>query len=292
MNKKLLVAAILAALTVSTTTTFASPTFTGEARILTQKDEGAHTTTDTRFRLNADSEIGDGFYAHARIQGLDEQSGVSQFATGASQGVTATMDQLYLGTKMGAVDVKAGRQGLFVGNGILADVNVQGMSLATDSQNIGFEAFLGRSGTDDVTAANLKTKGDVVDFSVGYLQKDDVKYLALNADRRLNNNMVLSGNYVKNNTDNANGFLVKATVGEAAHKGEFNYALSYRNIEDKAVDGGWSTDSAYNDSKGFRVEANYKFADNVNINVFKDFTDKNSDATALNRAKAELTVIF
>ncbi|MBP2645574.1 MAG: hypothetical protein H6Q75_1014 [Firmicutes bacterium] len=288
MNKKLLTAAILAALTISTTQVFAAPTFTGDARIITQQDDGGRTYTDTRFRLNADAELGDGFYTHARLQGIDTQP----FANATSNGVAADMDQLYLGTKMGAVDVKAGRQGLFVGNGLLADVSMQGVSLATENKNIGFDAFVGREGTNDVTGANLKTKGDKVDMGLGYLKVEDTDFMSFNADSRLGNNVVLSGNFTKNNKDSKNGFLVKATVGEAVRKGEFNYALSYRNIEDGAVAGSWCTDTAYNDSKGFRVEANYKFADNVNLNVLKDFTDKNSDSTSLNRAKAELTVVF
>ncbi|MBP2654345.1 MAG: hypothetical protein H6Q73_1914 [Firmicutes bacterium] len=295
MNKKLLVAAIMAALTISTSTTLAAPTFSGDARILSQKDDGAHTYTDTRFRLNADSEISDGFYAHARIMGIDDQEGANLFAAAGtgSTGAGVNMDQMYIGTKVGAIDVKAGRQALWAGNGMLADISgIQGLSLATDTGNIGMDAFVGRSEGTDVTAANLKTKGEAVKFGLGYLKEENTNYWALNADTKLTNNVVLSGNYVKNDTDNKNGFLVKATFGEAIHKGDFNYALSYRKIDDNAVKSDWTTDSAYNNSKGVRVEANYKVAENVSLNMYKDFTKTNDSNVGMNRAKAEMTVEF
>jgi hypothetical protein len=301
MKKRLLAAAILASLTLSTAIAFAAPEISGDAQLLTQKNDGGSTYTDVRLRLNADADLGDGIYAHGRIMGIDESIRNYDRAGTGSKGANVNMEQLYLGAKVGATDLKVGRQPLFIGNGMLADVNgIQGVSLGTSAGDINALGFIGRSdepaGPRDTVAFNLGTKVEDVNLGVGYMTTNDAqenKYLSFNADTKLTDKVVLSADYVKNTEAEADGYLVKATFGQVAKKGDFNYALSYRNIEDGAVDGDWVTNGAYADSKGFRVAANYKVTDNATLSVYQDITKKNSDSSEKpNQARLELNVNF
>lgn len=298
MNKKLLATVILAALTVSATSAFAAPTISGDARLLTQKNEDGRTYTDTRFRLNADAELGDGLYAHGRIMGIDMQSpstplNYAEAGTGQS-GASINIEQMYLGAKIGMVDIKAGRQPIAVGNGLLADINgIEGLSLAGNVGSLSTYGFAGRSGSTDVIAADVKSNLDNVDVGASFLKKESTEYWALNANTKVADKIQLAGEYVKNDSTDRDGYLVKATIGEATKKGDFNYAVSYRNIDNGAVDADWTTNGAFADSKGFRIEANYKVGDNANLNLYKDFVEQVSDTSKHpDQARVELSVNF
>ncbi len=320
MTKKLLTAAIMAALTLSATSVFAAaPTFSGDTQMLTQKDNGGSTYSDMRLRLNADVDLGEGLYAHGRIMGID-QSGYNlnsdndnfdRAGTGA-RGANVNMEQMYVGAKIGATDVKIGRQPLFIGQGLTADVNgIEGISLGANEANFNAFGFIGRSnqpvyptdvtntdpyGPRNTVGFNLGTKVDCVNLGIGYLNTKDTtenKYWSFNADTKIASNVKLAAEYVKNNSANANGFLVKATVGELAKKGDFNYAVSYRNIENNAVDSDWTTNGAYANSKGFRLAANYKVTDNSTLYLYKDITEKQNDSTVKpNEMRAEFDINF
>lgn len=294
MKKKLLAAAIMAAMTLSASAALAAPEISGDAQLLTQKNKGGSTFTDVRLRLNADADLGSGIYAHGRLMGIDVQSqgGFAGAGTGSS-GAEVNMEQMYLGAKVGAVDLKVGRQPLYVGNGMLADVNgIEGVSLATAAGNVTVDGTIGRDGTNDVVAANIGTQVDGVNLGAGLLSKEDVDYMSVNASKKINN-VTVGADYVKNTDTKADGYMVKATIGDIVKKGDLNYALSYRNIEDGALDAGWVTNGAFADSKGFRVAANYKVTDNATLTAYQDITKQHSDNSIKpNQARVELNVNF
>lgn len=296
MKKKLLAAAIMAALTLSASAALAAPTFSGDAQLLTQQNEGGRTFTDVRFRLNADAQLGDGIYAHGRLMGIDTQYEGSAFAgagTGLS-GAGANIEQMYLGAKVGAVDLKVGRQALFAGNGLLADVNgIEAISAGTNISGVSMDALVGRDGTTDVKGANLGTSINGVNLGASFMTKGDTDFWAANASTKVTNNVTLSADYIKNTSDDKNGFMVKATVGEVAKKGDFNYAVSYRNIEAGAVDHDYVTNGAFENSKGFRLAANYKVTDSATLSVYKDITEQQDNSSIKpNQMRAELNVNF
>ena len=309
MKKRLLVAAIMAAMTITTASVFAAPIdFTGDMQLLTQKNDHGSTFSDVRLRLNADAQLGDGMYVHGRIMGIDQSNynhdpannNFGPAGTG-SKGAAVNMEQLYLGAKLGAVDVKVGRQPLDIGQGMLADVNgMQGVSLATTASGINLYGFAGRSQEDaarDTVGLKMGTSVNGVNLGAGYLTTKEeaaaTKYLAFNADTNVTDKVNLSGVYVKNTTDEKDGFLVKATIGQIAKKGDINYAVSYRDIENGAVDGNWVTNGAYANSKGFRVAANYKPTDNATLSVYKDIVSvQNDDSVKPNQMRAELNINF
>lgn len=309
--KKKIAAAVLAAMTLTTVSAFAAPIeFSGDAQILSQKSKDSDTFTDVRLRLNADAQLGDGMYAHGRLMGIDMSPNNYGSAGTGSSGASVNMEQLYLGSKIGQVDVKIGRQPLLVGQGMIADVNgIQGVSLATSADNLTVSGFVGRSNEDndpssavsmvarDTMALDLGTSVSGINLGLGYMKTEQAgtenKYLSFSAAGKIASNVALNGAYVKNDNGDKKGYIVKATFGEVAKKGDFNYALSYRNIEAGAVDADWVTNGAYVNSKGFRVAANYKVTDNGTLSIYQDITkQQNNDTVKPNQFRAEFNVNF
>ncbi|MDR7868174.1 MAG: hypothetical protein RIN56_15360 [Sporomusaceae bacterium] len=298
MKKRLLSAAIMAALTISTATAFAAPVITGDAQTMIQTTKGSGDYSDARIRLNFDFDMGEGMYAHARLMGIDQQmqgTGLNYAEAGTgSKGSEVNMEQMYIGSKFGQVDAKFGRQPVSVGQNMLADVNgIQGISLAGKAGDFNLYGFGGRSVKDDVLAASIDTKVQAIDMGAGYLKREDNKYWSVNAGGKVAENVGLTGIYMKNNTAKADGYMIKATVGQAANKGDFSYAVSFRDIENNAVDGDWVTNGALADSKGVRLEAKYKPTNNATLWVYQDITKKSSDASIKpNQFRAELDFNF
>lgn len=300
MKKRLLSAAIMAALTISTATALAAPVITGDAQtmIQTTKDKGDY--SDARIRLNFDFDMGEGMYAHARLMGIDQQMnglnpGLNYAEAGTgSKGADVNMEQMYIGSKIGQVDAKFGRQPVAVGQGMLADINgIQGVSLTGKAGDFNLYGFGGRSVQDDVLAASIDTKVQSVDMGAGYLKREDNKYWSVNAGGKIADNVGLTGVYMKNNTAKADGYMIKATVGEAANKGDFSYAVSFRDIENNAVDADWVTNGAFADSKGVRLEAKYKPTNNATLWVYQDITKQSSNPSYKpNQFRAELDFNF
>ena len=300
MKKKLLAAAIMAAMTISTASVFAAPIeFSGDMQLLTQKNyHNDSSYSDARIRLNADAQLGDSMYVHGRLMGIDENTRNFDVAGTGSKGAQMNMEQLYLGAKLGEVDVKVGRQPLFIGEGMLADVNgIQGVSLAGQAGQVNMYGFVGRSNDAsgrDTIGINVGTNVNGINLGAGYMTTSDAfenKYYSLSADKNVTDKINLSGTYVKNTEMEADGYIVKATVGQIAKKGDFNYAVSYRDIEDDAVDADWVTNGAYADSKGIRLAANYKVTDNATLTAYKDFV-KNTAGEKPNQARVEMNINF
>ena len=301
--KKKIATAVLAAMSLTTVSAFAAPIdFSGDAQLLTQKNRNGNTYSDVRIRLNGDVQIGDSIYAHGRLMGIDESSNNYGVAGTGSKGAGVNMEQMYLGAKIGQMDVKIGRQPLAVGQGMIADVNgIEGISLATAANNLTVAGFVGRSNeatARDTTALELGTSVSRVNLGLGYMKTEqngaENKYLSFGADTQVTPYVNLSGTYVKNDSaTDTSGYIVKATFGEVAKKGDFNYALSYRDIEAGAVDTDWVTNGAYVDSKGFRLAANYKVTNNGILSVYQDITKQNSNENIKpNQFRAEFNVNF
>jgi hypothetical protein len=297
VKKRLLSAAIMAALTISTATAFAAtPVMSGDAQTMIQTTNNGRDYSDARIRLNFDYDMGEGMYAHARLMGIDQQFAGTNYAEAGtgSTGAAVNMEQMYIGAKFGQTDAKFGRQPVAVGQGMLADVNgIEGVSVSGKTGDVNLFGFGGRSGADDVFAADATTKLGDVDFGAGYLKREDSKYWSVNAGTKVTDNVGLSGIYMKNNDSEANGYMVKATVGQAAKKGDFSYAVSYRDIDNGAIDGDWVTNGALANSKGVRLEAKYKPTNNATLWVYKDIT-KASDLPSYhpNQFRAELDLNF
>ncbi|MEG6584560.1 putative porin [Dendrosporobacter sp. 1207_IL3150] len=273
MKKKILAAAVLAAMTLSTASVFASPAFSGDSKIeFINKDSGSDLSS--RFRLNVDASIDENLNVHARYN-----TGGYSISDGAAT-VDASIDQAYIGAIIKDSEIRVGRQSLWLGKGMLMDGDAfNGVQVATGIDNVAITAFTGKDANHDkTTQAEIGTSFGNVNVGANYLKLDDTKFYGINFDTKVAENTVLNVEYVKNTTDKNDGYIAELKVGEAVKKGDFDYAVSYRNIEDGAVTG-YSTDSQFNDSKGFRVAANYKVSDNSTLNIKQDIAENNAGSS-------------
>lgn len=316
MSKKLLIVVSLVVMLISSAMAAAAPApiqFSGDMQFLTQKDKHGDTFSDIRLRLNADVQLEDNMYIHGRIMGIDMSPNYNKAGTGSS-GASVNMEQLFLGAKLGAFDVKLGRQPLEIGQAMLADVNgIEGVSLATSTPGMDFYGFVGRSGEKvytnagvtetgprDTVGLKIGTRISKVNLGAGYLSTKDTtntisenKYMSFSADSNLSETVNLAAVFMKNTESKNDGYIVKATVGQVAKKGDINYSLSYRNIEDTAVDGDWVTNGAYANSKGVRLTVNYKPTNNSTLTLYKDITKQENDASIKpNQMRAEWNIYF
>jgi len=285
MKKKLLAAAVLAAMTLSTASVFAAPDLSGDAKIEYVHQENAGTSLTNRVRLNADAAIDDTFYVHARAVVNND------IKTGDNGDVT--FDQAYIGANLKGTDIKVGRQSLFLGKGMLMDGDgLSGANITTALDGIKLSGFYGKAdGNEEVRTAEMTTAFSNVNFGASYLKEADNKYWGINLDTKIMDNAVLNVEYVKNNEAKATGYIAEVKVGDAAHKGEFDYAVSYRDVEANAVSK-YSTDANYSDSKGFRISANYKVTDNATLNLKQDLADDNAGNIGKNRTDVTFSVNF
>lgn len=292
MKKKLLNAAILAALALSTSSVFASvPTISGDANIEYLKDSGADRQITNRIRLNLDNSIGDSLYVHGRVR-LD-----NNLDTTANNGEAKTsFDQAYIGGNVDSVAFKAGKQPLWLGKGLLADTDgTNGLKVGTNLENVKLSGFMGRdynAGVGyNVSAADVNTSYGAVNFGASYLKKDEQKFWGVNADTKISDNATLNVEYVKNTNSSAKGYLAEVKFGNAVKKGDMDYSVSYRNIEDGAISG-YTTNGNYPDSKGIKLKANYKVTDNSNLAVYYDAAKTQGSNADKKRTDLEFSVNF
>lgn len=298
MKKKLLAAAVLAAMTLSTASVFASPVFSGDARVRHQDDSNKDASFTNRIRLVADADIVENFYVHGRLVMNND------LKDNGIDGNDIKADQIYVGARMDNLDLKVGKQPLFLGKGLLADIDgISGVAAATGFDGIRLNAFYGKDNALDLTpsikddefkadvaAADLSTTLGAVNIGASYLKAGE-KFLGINADTKLSPIATLNVEFVKNNDTKADGYMAEVKFGNAVKKGDLDYAVSYRNIDDGAIVNGYSTEDNYNDSKGFKVAANYKVSDASKLAVWQDITQTQLGADK-NRTNVEFVVNF
>lgn len=257
MKKKLLAATVLAAMTLTTASVFAAPSFSGDANIEYNKIDGGSSDLTSRIRLSVDADIADNFYVHGRVVGnlnLEDRDNAAN----------AAFNRLYLGAKFDNLNIAVGKQSLYTNQGILLDNEYTGVAIGTGFDNVNITGFAGK----DLTAVELGTKAGNMDLSATYVKDDvkDSKVMGFYAGTQISNNAVLGFNYLKDNNNDTDGYLTSVKFGNALKKGDADYTLIYRDMEVKG-------DSRYVESKGFAVEGNYKVSDATNLNIKKDFSE-------------------
>lgn len=287
MKKKLLAAAIMAALTLSASAALAAPTFSGDANIeYNAQDQGTKTSLINRVRLNVDANIADNMYVHGRI-GLQ-----NNLKDATAPGVGTYTDQAYIGAKIGAADLKVGRQSLAIGKGLLADEdNFSGATLTTSVEGVKLMGFYGNRSGSDVNLADMATSFNGINFGASYAKQDQNKYLGLNADTKIMDNATFNVEWVKNNESKADGYLAEVKVGQAMKKGDFAYSVGYYNIDQGAVPT-FTTNGNFDGGKGFRVKGQYKVSDTATLTAYHNAgKNVNSDADQA-RTNVEFSVNF
>lgn len=262
--KKKLIALVAAALTVSATSVFAAPTISGDINLEYNKDKGYDSTLTSETNVNLDANFADNLNLHTRFTANYDVDNDYTYNTDVSQ--------LYVNTQLDDVSLNLGKQPLYLGQGLLADVTgVNGVQLNTNLGKTAFSGFHGKDG-DNVTAIDLAGKVGTVNLGASYFKKGDA-YYGINASQAISQNAVGNFEFVENSDSDANGFLAQVKFGTAQQKGDVDYAVSYRDIENGAVDAGYTTEGNYNDSKGFRFGVNYKAANNGTLSAYYDAVD-------------------
>lgn len=288
MKKKLLTAAILSALTLSATSVFASPiNFSGDANIEYSAKDNENSELTNRIRLVIDSQIDQNLYLHGRM--VMNNNIATPNATGVWGDKATVMEQGYIGYKNGNMDITAGRQPLFLGHGLLSDVNgIGGLKIKTTLDNANLMGFYGKDGAENVSAANFGTALGNVDFGLSYLKKTD-NFYGVNASTKIANGVVFNAEYIKNNdqpTQNK-GYWTEVKFGNASKKGEFDYSLGYVNVENNAVPAGYITEGNMQGGKGFRAKAHYAVTDNATLTVYQDMF-KTTDGTNTDKKRTDV----
>lgn len=277
MKKKLLSAIVLSALTLSASSVFASPAFSGDSYLEYDKIGNNPSILENRIRLNADANIDGIFNVHARAKMINELKDGS----GAN---TISMDQAYIGAKLKGADIKVGRQSLFSGKGLLMDDdNFNGAGVSTSYNDVKMSGFYGKDSNNVKSVlADVGTSFNGINLGANYLTLGDKHYYGVNVDTKIMNDAVLNVEYVKNNTDNASGYIAGITKN--------NYTVSYRDIDPNAIDS-HTTNGNYVDSKGFKISAHYDISKNSSVTLYHDLATDHANNDK-HRTNVEFDVNF
>jgi len=275
--------------------------FTGEVRSRYDSQDTARGDTDdnttTRLRLYMEAPVADNVTFHGRYE-AEEKWG---------KGAESKLDQAYITGNLGSVEYSFGRQPLWLGQGLLADVtgNNDGLFLSAGNDvKVTAGAFKRDIETYDEEesdnlnfyTANIDARlGKNVDLTLSYLKDKDAEYYKT-WSAGLNytgiKNFTISGEYGVNDSDEANlwqnGDDAKAWFAKIQYKGadrdragSYGIWAGYRDAERgfdaaemTALDGGrLTTDWAYADNvKGAEFGFDYTvFKNGVFTAQYGDF---------------------
>lgn len=286
--KKKLVAAALAALTLGVAVpAFAASAedvkFSGEVRARWFTAENAPDTTNYRLRLVASKEVAPNLSFKARLT----QQNIVNGTVGA-----LTMDQLSLKYAAGAnTTIVAGKDDAWLGAGLVMDNLFEGVQVMTAFDKVDFTGIVGHK----AVGASAQTKIDSVAVGASYFDnKGTEKAWAVNTGFAIDNVNVVA-EYAKNTkaaTDN-NAYMISATIGELAKKGDTNYVLGYNYLNVNAATSNTTLDmAAAADIKGFTAAVNHKLADTVTVSLEQQFNKTISTGADNAMTRAQLSVKF
>ncbi|WP_094604868.1 hypothetical protein SPSIL_018680 [Sporomusa silvacetica DSM 10669] len=205
--------------------------FTGQIRARYDYQDKADTDIDrtkerTRLRLNMEAPIAENVTFHGRYE--------SQSEWGSSAGSEAKLRQAYINGKLGEVGYSFGRQPIWLGQGMIADItgNCDGLLLSGGNK--------------------VKVTAGVFKYNMGIYEDDyanmkNLNYAAANIDATINKNLNMTASYI-------------------ADKNELNYktissGFSYTGIKNFAITGEYGiNDSDHANSHNNGDEAKAWFA--------------------------------
>lgn len=257
MKKCLCIAAALAALALPAIPAFANPAYGGDIVTEYTKIPNVPGIIEGTLRLRFDDKITDNWYFHARARA----HAINNKAFDSID--RSFFDQAYAGYQDGGLDIRAGKQPLYLGHGLLADLNIAGIqtSLAADGYKLlGFYS-------NDVKAADATATIGEAALGATYKKQGDATW-GVHFDTPVGQSVSLGAEYVENTDNKQHGYLAGLTSG--------HYSLSYRNIQNGAIDPAWATNYHYADSKGFRLRADYKVGLHSILTLYQDIAKNNA----------------
>ena len=300
------------------------PRFGGDANFeYDTRDSDFGDSLTSRVRLTMDADLSPDCYLHTRLTAKqyidgDESGGPAQAAGYENEAIKVGMEQLYLGYKFGdvldGVEVIAGRQPLWLADGMLADIN--GMNSA--KLNLAYSGInlLGFFGKDGTQALPEESNGEDADFTAleaswtlgpiclgaTYLDVEsnddanDERFCGGSINYRAPFEVVFYGQYVVNSDadDDDTAYRIKASYGNAAKQGEWDVSLAYLRVEDNinpndkwlVNDGNWVG------AKGVRLKMHYALTNWATLILVQDVFENINTGENQNRTDIEFEVRF
>lgn len=257
MKKVLCIAAALAALSLSMSPAYAKPSYGGDIVTEYTKITGVPAIIEETIRLRFDDNITDNFYVHARAKA----HAINNKAYDSID--RSVFDQAYAGYKNGGLDIRAGKQPLYLGHGLLADLNVSGVQASLTSGSYKLLSFY----STNVKAADATVTIGESSLGATFKKQGDATW-GVHFDTPVGKSVSLGAEYVENTDNKQHGYIVALTSG--------HYSLSYRNIQNGAINAEWATNYHYADSKGFRIRADYKIGMRSILTFYQDIARNNA----------------
>jgi hypothetical protein len=265
--------------------------FSGDARVRYYNADNTDVANDKdvteyRVRLGATAKVNDNTSLYARIT-----SGSALMSNGSA---TPTLENAYATTKLLGLNTKIGRQDYDLGQGMLAGAGSTAILNGVSVREGGFMAFGGKeaiSSTATAEAYGAQYALGFVPLTLSYLNSDDKNYYAASTSFNLFPGFKLSGEYAKNDSQNADAWQIKAGIGKTG------LSVAYKNVEANAVPfesalnlkaGNISTLKDFRTvanetgrAKGMEYEFNADLAKNTNLNVlYQDIRDAGKNVRA------------
>ena len=275
--------------------------FTGDARLrYTGKNDARDSKFDYRGRVKFEATVNDNTKAVVRLAGSKE--------FGAEGAPKAELDRVYVQHNFGKyATVAAGRQDLIVGNGLAFDGTFEGVVATAGKDKLNASVAYGylQSGTygkleldkatraenSQVTVYQLNTmpteKLAVKGFYADAHEKNVHNAYGASLDLKLGNKVWAGGEYVKKETQGANGEAWTAGLSygnyNMAKQGTWSVKGQYYDIKKDAPVVDSALTFVKKDQKGVVTTAKYALAKNVGLAATATIDTKGQD----NKAKAE-----
>ncbi|TWH45310.1 S-layer homology domain-containing protein [Sporomusa sp. KB1] len=213
--------------------------FTGEIRSRYEYAEDVDNALLTRLRLKMEAKIDDNVTFKGRIANESEW--------GSSNG-TAKVDQAYITGKVAGLEYSFGRQPIWLGQGLIADI----------------------TGNND---GILITGGNDVKVTAGAFKREDYNFYAGNISAKLNDKLSVTASYLKDKDSE----FYKTTSGGLSYTGLKNFTISGEYGQNDSD--GANSDNMGDAAKGWMSKIAYKGADSAQPKSFGIWVGyRNADA--------------
>jgi hypothetical protein len=265
---------------------FAAPlSITGNISYEYTKQAGQTTESTPNITMNLDSDLNNNLSVHSSFE-------TSRTNT---QPVSNTVNYAYLQLSCGKTSYEVGKPSYTLSNGLIASISGMNSILVTHKiDNAAANLFYSKDGQGieaaDFAASNIKWCKNITLETV-YFKMNGTAYAGITASGNLTKNNLLSIETSENLATQTTGYLITNKFGNALRQGQSDLSISYRDIKSGAVSE-YSIDSNYDNSKGVRVETDYKIDKHLTLTAFQDFVKTQDHSSNKNETDVSLSQDF
>lgn len=304
MKKRALAAAVLAAVTLSAASAFAAPIiWSGEVEYeyeVEKKGDESEKSHEVSMELNLKSKVDSKSTIYATVELKNELNNEDKEEENKIE-----LENVYLKYKLSEqVGLKLGAQPLEIGKGVWLDIDgFTGVNIEFEQGETELNVYHGEDSQDlddtglgevqKITVFDLKHQFSGSEGGIYTGKQADKKFFGIYGETKINPQSVLSAEWMKNSTDNRHGYAIEAEFGKAKKVGEFEYAVSYRDMEADLFNSndftGW--DDNFKESKGFKgmgMSVGYKLSEKTVLKLSHEWGEQKTDK--IDRATTELSM--